>query len=345
MNSRSLSQYEALAHGVDTKSNSAVIPNSSLRRNQVTLSTQGQSPISETAAPAFEVTAKYLYQSYFSDSLGPQAILAQAPGEAIVSSTRNTQQVTGYGVGLHPSSEAPIAIRFFTGGQQGASAAYHVTPGQIMRPHGRPGEASGCFSGFEFGLPFGWLGGGSVTLVVLRTPDAQVCWNSAPEVIFHRVRLQIVAPASIPISTAVVPNWPHRFPWPFAVSGANNLTQRGQPALAVTPTKVGLRLRVAPTLSADEVRAIFYGTNDFDLDSAGAIASATVSGYQDTTWNIDATYAGSVGVGTTQYQTQIFGDTQQITRFSADEGGAVVFTSEDAEAQSQYMDVVRYGRL
>lgn len=342
MNARALSQYEALAAGVDTKSPSAVMPTGMAKR--VLSATHGQPLISETAAPAFEVTAKYLFQSYFDDTLGARALLQQSPGEPIVQSTYGTQQVTGYAVGLHPSSEAPVSIRFFTGGQQGASAAYRLTPGQLIRPHGRPGEASGAFSGFEFGLPFGWLGGGSVMLVVLRTPDANVCWNSAPEMIFHRLRLQIVDPAAIPVSTAISQNWPHRFPWPGAV-GPNNVAQAGQPALVVTPTKTALRLRAATTAAAVTMRALLYGTNDFDLGEDGLIDTTTESGYQDISWGLDATLAGSIGVGTAQYPTQIFGDSQ-LTRFSSDEGGGVVLVdASGGDLTGTYVDICRYGRL
>jgi len=343
--SRALSAYEAAALGVDTKSTTALLPDSSKRADIRAL--RGQPSVSETSAPAFEVTAKFLYQSYFDDSLGVQALLSQAPGSPIVQSTLATQQVTGYAVGLHPSSEAPIAISFFTGGQQGGSSPYRLSPGEVIRPHGKPGDTSGAFSGFQFGLPFGWLGGGSALLVVLRTPDAHVLWNSHPELIYHRMRLQIVAPASIPTSTAVVPNWPHRFPWPYAVRGTNNLTQRGQPALAVTPTKTALRLRIDDMSAGPaDVRLLWYGTNDFDLDVNGAITApaTTTSGFMDITWGTSSPYASSVGVGTHQYQTQFFSDSQ-LTRFAADEGGALVMTSTDARLQGAYTDVVRYGVL
>lgn len=341
--SRALSAYEAAALGVETQSAASPLSSKASQANIRAL--RGQPSVSETSAPAFEVTNKFLYQSYFDDTLGPQALLSQAPGSPIVQSTLATQQVTGYAVGLHPSSECPVAISFFTGGQQGGSSPYRLSPGEVIRPHGKPGDTSGSFSGFQFGLPFGWLGGGSVLLVVLRTPDARVLWNSHPEVIYHRMRLQIVAPASIPTAAAVVPNWPHRFPWPFAVRGSNNLTQRGQPALSVTPTNTALRLRVADmSLAPADMRCLFYGTNDFDLDLNGAIASATVSGFEDITWEQTNTYAGSVGVGTTQYQTQFFSDSQ-LTRFAADEGGALVLTSTDARLQSQYVDICRYGKL
>jgi hypothetical protein len=342
--SRALSAYEAAALGVDTKSTTALLPDSSARNRDVR-ALRGQPSVSETSAPAFEVTAKYLYQSYFDDTLGVQALLSQAPGSPIVQSTLATQQVTGYAVGLHPSSETPIAISFFTGGQQGGSSPYRLAPGQVIRPHGKPLETSGAFSGFQFGLPFGWLGGGSALLVVLRTPQATVNWTHYPEIIYHRMRLQIVSPATIPTSATVKPNWPHRFPWPYAVRGSNNLTQRGQPALAVTPTKTALRLRVNDMSGgAADTRCLFYGTNDFDLDLNGAIASTTTSGFMDITWGNTSPYAGSVGVGTNQYQTQFFSDSQ-LTRFAADEGGALVLTSTDARLQSQYVDICRYGRL
>lgn len=339
--SRALSAYESAALGDDTQSNTVALTQKNAR------ALRGQPSISQTSAPAFEVTSKFLYQSYFDNTLGPQALLAQQPGSLIVQSTLSTQQVAGYGVGLHPSSEAPIAISFFTGGQQGGSSPYRLAPGEIIRPHGKPTDTSGAFSGFQYGLPFGWLGGGSVLLVVLRTPDSQISWNHFPEVIYHRMRLQIVAPASIPTSATVVPNWPHRFPWPYAVRGSSNLTQRGQPALAVTPTKMAMRLRVADmSAGSADMRCIFYGTNDFDLDVNGSItAPATVSaGFVDVTWGNTVAYPGSVGVGTTQYQTQFFSDSQ-LSRFSSDEGGALVLTSTDARLQGQFVDIVRYGQL
>lgn len=339
---RALSEYNALALGVETKS--SVSP--SAIRTRVNAATQGKSPISETAAPAFEVAAKYLYQSYFDDSLGPQAILSQSPGEPIVASTRAQQQVAGYSLGLHPSSQTPVTVRFFTGGQQGASAPYRLVPGQVIRPHGKPGEASGTFSGFEYGLPFGWLGGGSALLVVMRTPDAQVAWNAVPEVIFHRMRLQIVTNTEIPVAASVAPNWPLRFPWPYATSGASNLAQKGQPGIAVSPTKVALRLRLGQlTPDPADMRMLFYGTNDFDLAADGTIASAVISGFQDMTWGSFQTYAGSTGVGTNQFPTQTFGENTQLARFACDEGGAVIFTDQTGLIDGEYVDVVRFGRL
>lgn len=346
---RALSAYEAAAVGVDTGAQQALLPDSSAKNAQRGL--HGQTSISETSAPAYEVTEKFLYQSYFDTTLGPQALLSQSPGDPIVGSTLKTQQVTGYAVGLAPWSQAPIAISFFTGGQQGGSSPYRLAPGEVVRPHGKPGEKSGAFSGFQFGLPYGWLGGGSVTLIVMRTPDAQVCWNSSPEIIFHRIRLPIIDATTIPTSTTVVPNWPLRFPWPYAVSGTNNLTQRGQPAMGVTPTKVALRLRDSD-LSAGpaNMRVLMYGTNDFDLDAAGLITTpaTTACTYQDLTWGTDFTIIGSVGVGTAQWQSQVF-EACQLTRFACDEGGAVICVYDPdgstSDITGDYVDIIRYGRL
>ncbi len=326
---RPLSQYDAMALGVSTKGPKAA-------------GIKGRSAAGESDAPAFELTGLFTFQSYFDDTLAETAILAQPSNEPIVPSTLSDPiQVSGYGIGLHPSSECPVAVRFQTGAQQGASPTYRLKPGQVIRPHGSMGGQPGSFSGLQWGLPFGWLGGGSATLVVLRTPDAEVFWTDGPEIIFHRIRLEIVAPGNVPAAANVPLNWPKRFPWPNATFGANAILQSGQPALAVTPTRTAMRLRLDVLAAPATMRVLFCGTNDFAQDSAGAVSLADVAAAEVTwgTWD-----QAGVATLTTQYQTQML--TGQFERFAADNGGVVLFESSGAGAlDTNYVDIVRYGRL
>ena len=223
--------FEASALGVDTVSDKA--------SQAVARGARGQTLGGDINAPAFEVTATYPYQSYFDDTLQQQAILPQPQNEPIIPSTlSNPIQIGGYGLALHPASEAPVSVVFDTGAQQGRSATYALSPGQIIRPFGRPDGVGnpGSFSGFRFGLPFGWLGGGAVKLMLLRTPDAHTLWNGFPEIIFHRFRTQIIAASAVPADpTTLTPtpfyNWPKRFPWTHAI-GNQGLRQSGTPVLS-----------------------------------------------------------------------------------------------------------------
>ncbi len=337
MNMRQLSAFEAAALGVDT------------RAPKAGKGLQSNSLIGVADAPAVELSNTFKFQSYFDSTLLQRALIQQPQNSQIVPSTMSQPvQLSGYGIGLHPSSETPIAIQFGTGDQQGGSQVYRIVPGQVIRPFGVPLSGQpGSFSSFQWGLPFGWLGGGSALLVILRTPDAQVNWNSAPEIVFHRQRSKILTPATLPdpaVTTTFPFNWPKRFPWSQAIfsnsTNTTSLTQRGAAALAVSPTRVAMRLRLSTLAAAADMRCIFYGTNDFDLDSAGAVVT-TDQGYVDMTWGTTAVLAGSVNL-TAQYQTQVL--TGQLERFAADDG-AVILVSDNATIQGQYVDIVRYGRL
>src|SRR5260221_7507391 len=149
-------------------------------------SPQTRSILPETSAPVQQISRLFLYQSYFDSTLLQNAILEQTRNSPIVESTVQENQIPGYAIGLHPSSQTPVAIQFKLGAQPSSSQAIVLKPGQVVRPHGLPrGMNSGAFSGFRWGLPFGWLGGGVATLLVFSTPDADVSWPGTPEVIFH----------------------------------------------------------------------------------------------------------------------------------------------------------------
>ncbi len=309
---------------------------------------KGQPISGSVEAPGFEVSDVFDFQSYFDNTLLHAALLRQNPNEPIVKSTLSEPiQISGYGLALHPSSEAPVAVQFMTGAQQGASQTYHIKPGQVVRPQGKEFK-DGQFSGFVWGLPFGWLGGGSATLIVLRAPDARVEWASDhAEVVYHRVRLKILAPAAVSAAGGVYTgalNWPQRFPWPAAVFGTNGLTQRGQPALAVHPTRTALSLRLATVsnaVTAQSMRCNFVGADVWAQSSTGSISLADVRA-ADIIWGDWAQQAGAVSPFDTAYQTLVL--TGELERYAAN-AGALVLTSTVAALQDQYVDAVRWGRL
>lgn len=297
--------------------------------------------IAQTMSPTQQISFTFPYQSYFDDTLLEAAILSQNTNSPIVNTgiTRMLkEQIPGYAVGLHPSSETPIGLKFLVGGQASSAQTIILSPGQIVRPHGLPrGQDDGSFSGFEWGIPFGWLGGGLATVLVFQTPDADVSWPGNKEIIFHRQRMAIQDASSLPPNAPK--NWPLRFPWVQALSGATAANQNGQPAIALEPTRTFMRLRVGTLAAPADMRVIYQETQDFDLDLANAVIATPVSAF-DITWGTWASVgAGNLG---TQYQVQSIQDLGW--RLGADRGG-VVLASTDPALAGQYVDVVRYGRL
>lgn len=290
-------------------------------------------------APAIEVVQKFSFQSYFDSTLGPAALLRQPPNEQIVPSTIDRQDLSGYAVGLHPSSQTPVAVRFLGGEQQGSSATFRLKPGQVLRPFGSP-DVPGKFSAFEWGLPFGWLGGGNAMLVVFRTKDSSVDWLDRSEVVFHRVRLPIVAPASVPSATTLVKNWPSRFPWPHALRGADALTQRGTPVLSVNPTRIAMTLRASALTASETMRMYFVGSDEWSETSAGVVDLTAAPPAFDVVWGTWTSIASANFAA--QYQTQFL--PAEAYRFGLNDGG-VVLVDQTGGLTGSYVDIVRYGVL
>lgn len=353
---RPLSQAELAQVGIETLKRQADSrlnqPNHMLLKNQLRKrmkgSVNGRGASTDIDAPAFEVSNVFQYQSYFDSTLLQNALLRQAPNQPIVTSTMSDPiQVPGYGLALHPSSETPVAVQFLTGAQQGASPTYRLSPGETIWPHGRPGGRGvpGSFSGFVWGLPFGWLGGGAATLVVLRTADARVQWPTAySEIIYHRMRLPILVPSAIPITAGLYSgavNWPKRFPWPSATFGATQLSQGGQPALAVQPTRTSLSLNLATLNAASSMRMYFAGSDDYGQTSTNTTNLADIRAI-DLIWSLWAQQAGAVAPFNTAFQTMMLSG--EAERYAAN-AGAVVLASSATALQNQTVDVVRYGRL
>ena len=60
-----------------------------------------------------------------------------------------------------------------------------------------------AFEGFDYGLPFGWLGGGAATLVVFKTRDADVYWPGNPEIIYTKSMLDGAASVAFASSLGI----------------------------------------------------------------------------------------------------------------------------------------------
>lgn len=289
-------------------------------------------------APVVQIATSFIYQSYFDDTLLERAILSQRQGDAIVASTKQTVSIGGYALALHPSSKAPVAVRFTKGGQQGDSTTYVMKPGQIIRPVGFTGNDQ-RFSGFDYGLPFGWLGGGEVTLLVLRSPNADVYFVDRTEIIFHRQRAKILALADVPAATALPYNWPMTFPWAHAYR--DNVPQQGkQGLLTVTPTRIAMSLRVADLASAETMRAYFAGTTDFAMDQLGVVNGSDVRAY-DIVWGTWASLA-SANLAT-QYQFQFL--PPEAFALTGNDGALILVESTPGTLADEFVDIVRYGVL
>jgi hypothetical protein len=211
-----------------------------------------------------QIAATFPYQSFLDDTLLETAINLQSPGSLIVDTDdtpKRNEQTAGIGVALHPSSETPIAIRFFGPHESGVII---LTPGSRM--------ITGPFDRFEWGLPFGWLGGGTALLYVLHEPDVDLGFSTdAPDILFHRQRLLIGAdftPDPLPDV-----NWPVAFPWSNAFSGAQ--PQASAAILPMQPTWTLLRLRVA-SVAPVTLYGVYRATNDLDTDDVG-VSSTTDS--------------------------------------------------------------------
>jgi len=335
---RSLSSFEAAALGIETESPRA--------GKAVAAGVRGVSITGEQNAPALEVTEIFPYQSYFDDTLLERALLPQAPNEGIVDSENITPfkkiDLSGYAVGLHPSSETPVAIRFKTGAQQGASPIFRLKPGEVLRPHGRPqgAGASGQFSGIEWGIPQGWLGGGAANLVVFRTADAHVSWVDHAEVAFYRTRMPIYDPAAVPAAIAAAKNWPGRFPWAFAAAGTDSLNQRGRAALSLHPTRTLMRLRMTALDPAASMRVMFFGADVLAQGLTGTTNLADV-GFIDVTWG--SFLAVGAGLAVAAQPLQML--TGELERLSCNLGGIVLMDLSGGALTDEFVDFVRYGRL
>lgn len=299
-------------------------------------------------APA-PITQDFPFQSYFDTALMQKALLPQTtsivgPGAPNMPGTPPlTVQTGGLAVQLHPSSMTPIAIDF-TLANGVPSSPVLMKPGQIIRP--------GRFSSFQWGLPFGWLGGGIATILLAQNELSDFGAPANAEVVFHRQRMQIIASTSVAV--VPVPNWPIRFPWPGAISGAVGGTPQGQLPTGgvVNPTKIMARLRVSPVPAGGAVtRFILFNIDEFDRTQGYAVPNVLTGACAvDVQWQPfdQSGIAVTGGTPPLEYQVQELDLTTPIARLGGDNCCVVIVDVTPGGANpvaGSFIDVVRYGGL
>lgn len=290
----------------------------------------------DTANPNVLVKT-FALQSFFDNTQLRQALLAQALNSPIVSAD-STRQVKGKLLGLHPSSQTPVAVRLKAGGRQGGDNSVVLTPGQVYRARGAG------FDGIEWGLPFGWLGGGVAQLHIADNDDAFLSWpQQKVEVLIQRQRALIAADVNPSAAAFGSYNWPTRFPWPNAaryntVTPATPISQAGQPILAVEPTRILLRLRVNNLANPAGLRLIWRGDNGYDIGSDGITPSTTDQTYLDVTFPAWAGTATGFPVVEIQTPYALLGGDSAVVTFQN-------IATNVATLAGSYVDILRFGRI
>jgi hypothetical protein len=259
----------------------------------------------------------------------------------IVSSTQDIQQIRGVGFALLPASQAPVAILpTFEKGPSHGSAIF-LKPGQIFYP-------GHDFKEFKIGLPYGWLGGGTVYLLVLREHMGYAFWTGDKEVIFHRVTLPVLE-AGANITTALVPNWPNRFPWTNAVAYDSVSGKRfplpGQPQFGVTPTRVVARylLPAAATIPSGGIQTTFDFINTDDFDT-GSVGEANIASALPVYWpGFTQSGLDLAGTGILECPIQTLNSDQ--IRIGGDSCSLVIISPDSSAPAGSFIDLVRYGTL
>jgi hypothetical protein len=293
-----------------------------------------------------QISKDFAYQSYFDSTALEKAVLDQGSGGLITPSTFDEAENVGYGLALRPESETPIAVEF-KGSKQKAIAT--LKPGQVIFPFGhQPGDE---FRGFSWGLPYGWLGGGLASLMVLGSPRARVQWPAPDrDIVIQRQRMVINA-AAVALATLTVPqNWPTRFPalGTKRVGTAVTLSAAGRPTLKVAPTRTLIRLRSsALNLTGASVRLVMLNTHLFDIDSTGAaVADAAGVVYRDVDFPAMVMGGADAFAAMPQFPAVEVTDGPLVT-LGCELGTAAGVLAVDlgAMAGANYLDIVRFGRL
>ena len=298
-----------------------------------------------------QISADFAYQSYLSSIDLEKGVLDPGIASLITSSTRQVDvQATAFGLALRPESETPVAVEFRGRGSQKSSAL--LKPGQVIYPNGKdPGDE---FSGFSWGLPYGWLGGGLATLVVLTSPRAKIDWPTPNrDLVIQRQRMRIWAKTQAISALTIPSNWPTRFPslgvQRPGVAGVN-LAAGGRPSLKVHPTKVLVRLRSAAALTQlSTVRLAMFNTHLLDLQSNGA-ASPVAQGvtFRDLDFGAYAMAGADAFAVCPQFQTVSFSDGPLVElgcELGSLAGVVAVDTGNGDDLSGAYLDILRLGRL
>jgi hypothetical protein len=300
---------------------------------------QNAAPLGSTTSGVVVLRKTFQYQSYFSTTLMERAILTQSPSEPIVPSTKQIEETGGYGIAVYPSSESPVAVQLIGSGGSGGSP-FIMRPGEVFR-------ASTPFDAIRYGIPFGWLGGGLVQIRVLQGKDDNVSFFGEHEILFHRIRLPVWALAAAPALgiRGTSPNWPTKFPWPNAYD-LNGTPQKGQPSLAITPTRTVVRVR-ANVAAGFRMRASFYQTDDLDMQADGASYDRidTSASMLDLMWGGGAAASGfAIGalVGA-EFPTMMMD--QDASRLGGSNAIAAFLDMDGAVPPGTFLDIERFGMV
>ena len=273
-----------------------------------------------------QIPVSFAFQSYFDSALAEAAILPQPTNQLIVPSTRREAQSKGFAVGVAGMSDTPVAFSFH--GSKRDTGTVFCRPGQIIRP--------GEFDSFEYGLPFGWLGGGRALIYIAHAPDTEMDLGpGGNELIFHRTRLKIEASAAnLP---TLKRNWPLHFPWSRATSGATVSVQAGNPIIRVEPTRTLMRLR--SQIAANKlVSLVFRGSREFDEASDGTYTLTNL-----TSTFVEVSFAASTDASLKPYPMAVIPENYLF--LACDEGGVTALNLGDATLTDVEIDVVRFGRI
>lgn len=309
-------------------------------------------PLPSRNAPAGapqQITKIFPFQTYFDasfETIPANAMLDSPSNQGIIQSTlQDKNQTEAYAIGLAPWSEAPIAARMQSQDDGGLSSPLILRPGEILSPTGLArGESYRNFRGLEWGLPFGWLGGGLVSVFLFKSPETLPDWTyGAKEVCFHKFQTTIIAANAVP-PNPMYWNWPTRFPWAraFRGSGAVGLSQAGTPNLSVKPTRTLLRLNGVNLAAAEACRVVFWGTDTFDSTSSGLDPSTqpavAQSAYYEFSW--PANTAG----GWPAHQ-QVVTLPEDINQIVANAYGITIEAIAGGSLVGATVNVVRYGTI
>lgn len=262
----------------------------------------------------------FAIQSYFA-AAGETAVLQQGMNDPIAQKITEPR-VAGRFFGLHPMSQTPIALRTLAvAGRQGTPPVI-LTPGQFI-------EASEM-QGFEWGLPFGWMGGGFASLIAAEGAEAFAGWPLIKsEVLIHRVRLPVVAdgaPAGLTYHAA----WPTQFPFPSS----------NKPTIAVEPTKISMRLRVNNLAAQADMRIVTKLNDVFDIGADGVTPAAGDYTYQDVTFPPAVAGIAAVAYPVVELAAPMIGG-------SAAEVALVDISGQGGAGPlvGAYVDIARFGRI
>lgn len=313
----------------------------------IPLADPGRRNLNQPSGAPQQITKVFPFQSYFDsayEALTPNpgsALLEQPPNSGIIQSTVQKNQTEAYAVGLAPWSEAPVAIQMQTADAGGFSTPLILRPGEVLAPAGlAQGEQFRNFRGFEWGLPFGWLGGGLVSLFLFKSPDSLPNWTyGAKEVCFHTFQTEIIQSSIVPPNPQRT-NWPNRFPWFKAFRGVGTLAfnQANSPNFSVSPTKTLLRLNGVSLAQAEPCRVVFWGTDTLDHGADGITPVPTQSSYWEFNW-ADNTSGGFASQG------QLLSLPQEFSTLAANSWGITIEAPAGSDLIGETVNLARFGLI